>query len=112
MANEYDYPVYDAGGRVEMYKEGGKVKADKRLKDYKRAKADGLDKKTDTRSKKIMAQIEKKKEEALDEKAMRPGIYGARPGKKGARRPSPQGTAREEAIKKAKAEAKRKKKKK
>ena len=29
MANEYDYPVYDAGGRVETYKEGGKVKEDK-----------------------------------------------------------------------------------
>ena len=26
MANEYDYPVYDAGGRVEVYREGGEVK--------------------------------------------------------------------------------------
>ena len=102
MANEYDYPVYDAGGRVEMYKEGGKVKEDKRLKDYKRAKADGLDKKTDTRSKKIMAQIEKKKEQALDEKALRPAKYGPKPAKKGVKKPSPQGTPREEAIKKAK----------
>ena len=110
MANEYDYPVYDAGGRVEMYKEGGKVKEDKRLKDYKRAKADGLDKKTDTRSKKIMAQIEKKKEEALDEKAIRPATFGAKKAKKGVKKVSPQGTPREEAIKKAREKAKRKKK--
>ena len=61
-------------------------------------------------TKKIMAQIEKKKEEALDEKAMRPGIYGARPAKKGVKKPSPQGTAREEAIKKAREKAKRKQK--
>ena len=25
MAKEFDYPTYDAGGRVEKYKEGGKV---------------------------------------------------------------------------------------
>jgi len=111
MANEYDYPVYDAGGRVETYKEGGKVKEDKRLKDYRRAKEDGLDKKTDIRSKKIMAEIEKKKEQALDEKGgVRPGKYGVRKATKGVRKPSPQGTPREEAIKKAREKAKRKKK--
>ena len=35
MAKDYDYPSYDAGGRVEQYKEGGKVE-DKELKDRAR----------------------------------------------------------------------------
>ena len=28
MAKDYDYPTYDAGGRIEKYKEGGDVKKD------------------------------------------------------------------------------------
>ena len=51
MAKDYDYPSYDAGGRVEKYEEGGEVKkkkkvskefsyevADKKLETYKNKK--------------------------------------------------------------------------
>jgi hypothetical protein len=38
MAKDYDYPSYDAGGRVGKYKEGGKVKKAKTIKVRKQPK--------------------------------------------------------------------------
>ena len=61
MANEYDYPVYDAGGRVEMYKEGGKVKEDKRLKDYRELRQMAWTKKLIHVLKKLWLKLRRKK---------------------------------------------------
>lgn len=65
MAGDFDYPTYDAGGRVEKYGEGGKVKKKKRGFFSKERIAERRAKRQERRNlKKInkrVAKLEKKK---------------------------------------------------
>ena len=82
-----------------MYRKGGMTAIEK----YEKAIAAGLNNKKDARSKFIMRELTKKRDEALDKKkGVRPGKYGVKPATTGVKKPSPQGTAKEEELKKLK----------
>ena len=67
MAKDYDYPTYDAGGRVERYAEGGKTYPEKLEERFKSPKAKLMKSKPP----------KKKKEKKKKEKAKQPEYLNA-----------------------------------
>ena len=64
MAKDYDYPTYDAGGRVDTYKEGGEVKKKRGGFFSKEKRAERQERRNERKINRRAIKLEKKKKGA------------------------------------------------